>query len=104
MPLMTSGFEEAVRLNGELPYTEPPYWFAPPRQPYASALLRTGKLAEAEVQFRADLEELPKNGWSLFGLAATLEAQGKQAEADEARAAYAEAWSDADTTPEVATR
>lgn len=102
--LMRSGFEEAVRRNAELPYTEPPYWFAPPRQAYAAALLRAGEAAEAEAQFRTDLEELPKNGWSLFGLAQALEAQGKQADADEARVAYEEAWSRADTTPEIAMR
>ena len=30
---------------------------------------------EAEREFRADLQEFPQNGWSLFGLAAALRAQ-----------------------------
>jgi hypothetical protein len=44
-----------------------------------------------EAQFRTDLEELPKNGWSLFGRAAGLEAQGEAAEVGQARAGYREA-------------
>ncbi len=31
--------------------------------------------------YREDLQESPANGWSLFGLSAALEAQGRAAEA-----------------------
>jgi tetratricopeptide (TPR) repeat protein len=97
---MTSEFEMAVKLNGELPYTEPPYWYVPPRQHYAAALLRAGLATEAETQFRTDLKELPKNGWSLFGLAEALRVQGKDSAAVEAE--YTEAWKQSDVTPKQA--
>jgi tetratricopeptide (TPR) repeat protein len=95
MAALKSEFEMAVKLNGELPYTEPPYWFAPPRQAYAAALLRSGMAAEAEAQFRTDLEELPKNGWSLYGLMQSLEAQGKAGEATTVKQEFEEAWKNA---------
>jgi hypothetical protein len=52
--------------------------------------------AEAEAQFRTDLEELPKNGWSLYGLMQSLEAQGKAGEATTVKQEFEEAWKNAD--------
>ena len=45
---------------------------------------------------RQDLRKWPANGWSLFGLARSLEAQGKAKEADEVRGQFREAWKRAD--------
>ena len=61
-------------------------------------LLSAGRPAEAEKVYRADLAYWPENGWSLFGLQQALEAQGKIAEAAEAAARFAKAWSRADVT------
>ena len=47
--------------------------------------------------FRSDLEINPRNGRSLYGLAAALEAQKKTADAAWARAQFETAWKDADT-------
>ena len=60
------------------------------------ALLQSGKYAEAESVFRTDLERLPGNGWSLFGLGRALRLQGKDAEAATFEARFAEAWKNAD--------
>jgi hypothetical protein len=46
--------------------------------------------------YREDLKRFPENGWSLFGLAAALKAQGKTAEAEEVDRRFAKAWSAAD--------
>jgi hypothetical protein len=42
------------------------------------------------------LQQYPKNGWSLFGLTKSLEAQGKTAEAAAAQQEFAAAWANAD--------
>ena len=89
-------FSRAVTLQDELPYTEPPFWYYPTRQSLGAALLQAGRAAEAEAVYRRDLEEYPHNGWSMFGLAESLDAQGRGAEAAEARDTFTHAWSRAD--------
>ena len=71
-------FEAAVAGQDELPYTEPPFWYYPTRQSLGAVLLDAGRAADAEAVFRRDLEQYPHNGWSLFGLIQSLEAQGKE--------------------------
>ena len=89
-------FEQAVATQDLLPYTEPPFWYYPTRQSLGAALLANGQLTEAEAVFRRDLELYPHNGWSMFGLAQSLEAQGKSNEADEVRHHFDAAWQFAD--------
>ena len=89
-------FEQAVATQDFLPYTEPPFWYYPTRQSLGAALLANGQLPEAEAVFRRDLELYPHNGWSMFGLAQSLEAQGKSDEADEVRHHFDAAWQFAD--------
>jgi hypothetical protein len=48
----------------------------------------------AESVYRDDLRRTPKNGWSLFGLAQALRAQGK--DAAEVEAQFRAAWEGAD--------
>ncbi|MBW2507455.1 MAG: hypothetical protein JRE81_02385, partial [Deltaproteobacteria bacterium] len=45
---------------------------------------------------REDLARFPDNGWSLFGLAQSLRAQGKTQEAAEAQRQFENAWRYAD--------
>ncbi len=92
------GLEKARRLEHELNYTEPPAWYLPVRQLQGSALLALGKPIEAEAAFREDLVAQPENGWSLFGLAESLHAQGKLD--GEVRGRFASAWSAADVSLE----
>jgi tetratricopeptide (TPR) repeat protein len=89
-------FEQAVATQDLLPYTEPPFLYYPTRQSLGAALLANGQLTEAEAVFRRDLELYPHNGWSMFGLAQSLEAQGKSDEADEVRHHFDAAWQFAD--------
>ncbi len=91
-------FEEATALEDALTYDEPPPWHAPVRQTLGAALLAAGRPGEAERVYREDLAKYPANGWSLFGLAAALEAQGRQEEAAAARAEFEVAWKRADVT------
>ena len=61
-----------------------------------AVLLDARRPAEAENVYREELRRNPGNGWSLFGLAQSLRAQGKQAEAAKVQGEFATAWSNAD--------
>ena len=50
----------------------------------------------AEAVYREDLKQYPQNGWSLFGLAQSLKAQGKLEEAAEVQKQFDAAWARAD--------
>jgi len=89
-------FQDALKIEDAGLYFEPPKWYYPIRQSLGAALLTAGRNAEAEAVYREDLKRFPENGWSLFGLAAALRAQGKTAEADDADRRFAKAWSAAD--------
>jgi tetratricopeptide (TPR) repeat protein len=89
-------FREAVRLEDTFNYVEPPQWFYPVRATLGAVLLKAGKPAEAETVYREDLRRFPENGWSLFGLEASLRAQGKTADADAVRSRRQQAWATAD--------
>jgi tetratricopeptide (TPR) repeat protein len=93
-----SELREAVRLEDALLYGEPPEWTVPVRHELGAVLLAADRPAEAERVYREDLARFPNNGWSLLGLAQSLEAQGKRAEAQELRERFRAAWSTADLT------
>jgi tetratricopeptide (TPR) repeat protein len=88
--------EGAVQAQDAIVYTEPPPWYMPTRQALGAVLLQAGRAAEAEAVYRKDLEQYPKNGWSLYGLAQALEAQGKVSEAAWVKEGFAQAWKHAD--------
>lgn len=87
---------EATKVEDTLIYQEPPDWYLPVRQILGAVYLEAGRPAEAERVYREDLAELPANGWSLFGLARALDAQGRSAEAGAIRAQFNAAWQSAD--------
>lgn len=86
----------AVAREDQLRYAEPPDWFVPVRHALGAVLLRDGQATAAEVVYREDLRHWPDNGWSLHGLAASLEAQGKKDDAVMAKFQFAEVWKRAD--------
>jgi tetratricopeptide (TPR) repeat protein len=79
-------------------FTEPPPWYFPVRQALGAALLQSGRAGDAEQVYRDDLKQNPGNGWSLFGLAQSLRAQGKTAEAAQVEESFRKAWVQADVT------
>jgi tetratricopeptide (TPR) repeat protein len=97
-PRALAHLETAVRHEDALNYTEPADWHFPVRQALAAVLMQAGRAAEAEVVYWEDLRRNPENGWSLLGLARSLEAQGKDAPAAAARERFKKAWSQADVT------
>jgi tetratricopeptide (TPR) repeat protein len=89
-------FARAAALEDDLTYMEPPDWPIPVRQLQGVALLELGRAKEAEAAFRADMRKFPDNGWSLSGLQASLEKQGRPVEAAAVRTRLDEQWRLAD--------
>jgi tetratricopeptide (TPR) repeat protein len=88
------GVEREDRLN----YDEPSPWYAPVRQNLGATLLKAGLPAQAEQAYREDLAAHPENGWSLYGLMQSLEAQGKTQEARAVGERYQAAWQYSDVS------
>jgi hypothetical protein len=91
-----AALERAVSLQDALIYMEPPPFYFPTRQALGAVLLDAGRAKEAEAVYRADLDEWPKNGWSLFGLSRALMAQRKGDQAAWADEGFQRAWQRAD--------
>jgi tetratricopeptide (TPR) repeat protein len=91
-----AAFREAVAIEDELPYDEPPGWHMPVRQSLGALLLEAGRPADAEAVYREELRRNPENGWSLFGLTEALLEQGRDDEAAAVNARFREAWAHAD--------
>jgi tetratricopeptide (TPR) repeat protein len=77
-------------------FSEPPPWYFPVRQSLGAILVKAGRAADAEQVYRDDLTRNPGNGWSLYGLAQSLRAQGKTADAGRTEERFAKAWAQAD--------
>jgi tetratricopeptide (TPR) repeat protein len=90
---------DAVGLEENLRYDEPPGWMQPVRHALGALLLADGRGAEAEEVYRADLARHPNNAWSLLGLQQSLQQQGKNDAAAELAQQVARAWSRADVAP-----
>jgi len=88
--------QEAVALQDDLTYMEPPTFFYPVRHALGALLLEAGRFAEAEAVYQADLAEWPENGWSLVGLAAAQRGVIKMGESRETERRFERAWSEAD--------
>jgi tetratricopeptide (TPR) repeat protein len=91
-----ASLREAVRLEDNLSYAEPPDWIMPVRHSLGATLIAAGRAAEAESVYRDDLARYPENGWSLHGLMRSLKMQDKKAEAAKVLARFELAWQNAD--------
>ncbi|NBD18853.1 MAG: hypothetical protein GVY04_22780 [Cyanobacteria bacterium] len=95
-PSAIQSLEQAVKQEDALKYDEPPTWHFPTRQALGAVLLEAGELQRAETIYQEDLVNFPNNGWSLFGLLAVFQRQGKTEEANEIQRRFREAWQYAD--------
>ncbi len=91
-----AAFESAVAIEDTLAYTEPPDWAQPMRHYLGAALLEAGNAVEAERVYRRDMSWNRNDGWALFGLWQSLEAQGKTDEAEAVYADFQDLWTEAD--------
>jgi tetratricopeptide (TPR) repeat protein len=97
-PAAIRSLKRAVAREDALNYDEPPTWHYPVRQSLGAVLLEAGRPKRAEAVYRADLKRFPDNGWSLYGLLASLRRQGKTVEAEAVQRRFREAWRHADVT------
>ncbi len=88
--------KEAVALEDNLNYNEPPDWFFSVRHYLGAVLLKAGKYSEAEKIYRQDLQTWRKNGWGLIGLYNSLALQKKVDEAQKVKSAFDDSWQYAD--------
>lgn len=87
---------EGVAAEDGLRYDEPPGWILPVRHALGASLMAERLYAQAERVYRNDLERLPENGWSLYGLAEALRGQGREGEAAEYEGRFRVIWAKAD--------
>jgi tetratricopeptide (TPR) repeat protein len=90
--------EMAAAAQDAFAYDEPEPWPWSVRETLGAVLLKAGRAAEAEKVFRQDLAKNPASGRTLFGLKASLEAQGRSAEALRVKREFDTAWKQA-TSP-----
>ncbi|MCX6612338.1 MAG: hypothetical protein NTW74_15995, partial [Acidobacteria bacterium] len=88
---------KAVAAEDALNYDEPAGWYYPPtRESLGALLIETGKHAEAEGVFRAELLNNRRSGRALYGLYESLKAQKKLDAAAMVESLYKIAWAKAD--------
>lgn len=93
--------ERGAGVEDQLSYGEPPQWLQPIRHTLGAVYLSAGRYADAERVYREDLAKWRSNGWSLYGLARSLEGQGLLAEAREIRRQHELVWAKADEPTET---
>lgn len=89
-------FKEAIAIEDNLNYNEPPDWFFSVRHNLGAVQLAAGKYTDAVATYLEDLERLPKNGWALNGLIAAYSALNDTAKLNDARERFNTAWATAD--------
>ena len=92
-----TSLREAVKVEDQLLYDEPPDWMMTPRHPLAAILISAGRWPEAEEVLQADLRRFPENGWALQGLLRCARGRGDEAAAKALEERFQKAWAGADT-------
>lgn len=88
--------KQAVAIEDNLNYNEPPDWFFSVRHHLGAVLLKAGKYSEAEQVYQKDLQAWKKNGWALIGLYNAQRLQKKDVLAQTTQTAFNQAWKYAD--------
>ena len=89
-------FRKAADMEAALIYTEPPSYPRPVVEGLAITAGALGDHAVAEKAYREALSREPGSGRAYFGLAASLRAQGRDADAQPIAASALKAWDKAD--------
>lgn len=88
--------EQADQQERELGYSEPPQYSRPALEVLGEACIRAGKFDDARNIYKKVLDQRPRSGWALYGIAAAWDQQGNRAEAVKAYHEFLDAWSHAD--------
>ncbi|WP_263351631.1 tetratricopeptide repeat protein [Acidicapsa acidisoli] len=89
-------FEQARREEQDLGYREPPAFIQPVAEQEAEFLTAAKQNAEAEKAWKQALEDRPKSGFPLYGLAVLAEQSGDTAKTSAAYNEFLTAWKTAD--------
>jgi tetratricopeptide (TPR) repeat protein len=89
--------KQAIQLEDNLNYNEPPDWFFSVRHILGDLLMKTGDYAGAETIYKEDLTYWPKNGFALNGLFESLKAQHRTNETEDIKKQFDQAWKYADS-------
>jgi tetratricopeptide (TPR) repeat protein len=93
-------YRQAVQLEDNNNYTEPPDWSQSMRLYLGAALLDAGRPVDAEAVFRRDLEWNQQSGWATYGLYQALLAQERAVEAAIVNRQFQSLWRNADVVLE----
>lgn len=89
--------KQAIELEDNLNYNEPPDWFFSVRHILGDVLMKSSDYADAEAIYKDDLLTWPKNGFALNGLYESLRAQNKIPESERVKKEFDQAWKYADS-------
>ena len=89
-------FRSAVKIQDQLPYREPEFWYYPTRQTLGHALLLSKNFNEAVKVFSKDLKQYPKNGWSYYGLHMAYDGLNNKILSDTALDKFNKIWQTSD--------
>ena len=92
----TKVLTEAVDLEKNLGYWEPPHYTRPVLESLAAAHLRAGEFAKARIAFEQILVTRPNSGFAYLGIARADAKTGVPAKAIESRKRFASIWANAD--------
>lgn len=88
---------EAVKLEDNLNYNEPPDWFFSVRHHLGAIQIEAANYNEAIETYEEDLKRLPRNGWALHGLRLAYEKLNEPAMVSEIDGRLKTSWATADT-------
>ncbi len=88
--------KEAVAIEDELNYNEPPDWFFSIRHHLGDLLIKNKQYEEAITIYNEDLKKLPKNGWAQHGLKLAYEKLGDLDNVTRMENAIKTSWATAD--------
>lgn len=95
-PEAIAHLKEAIVIEDNLNYNEPPDWFFSVRHVLGDLYMHSGDYVSAEQMYREDLETFPRNGFALKGLYHSLELQDRTQEARAVKDQLFAAWKHAD--------
>lgn len=88
--------KEAVEMEDQLNYNEPPDWFFSVRHHLGAIQIEAGKYKDAITTFEEDLNKLPKNGWAYHGMKLAYTKLNDEKRLKEVDQKLADAWATAD--------
>jgi tetratricopeptide (TPR) repeat protein len=88
--------KNAIAVEDNLRYQEPPDWFFSVRHSLGAVLIESGDYREAIAVYQEDLKNYPENGWALAGLMTAFEKLGDQADYRDYKNRFEQAWKHAD--------